>query len=68
MVTAQEILESTAFTRCCEAVRTDLLDELQSTAPGDGEALRAIAYKLWALRDIKAELGQQAIAETRAKG
>jgi hypothetical protein len=68
MVTLQDIVTADSFKKCADNLRGDLIEELQQVDPGDTVALSAVAYKLWALRNLLAELEMQVLAETRKKG
>ena len=64
MISIQDIIDSKVFQVSIQEIEEDLWDLFQGINPLDTDQLQQIALKLWALREITAELESKTSVET----
>jgi hypothetical protein len=61
---AAQLLKNPAWQAAWDALRTEMLDTMEMAAPHDTSVLSEVAHRLWALREVRAELERLMVQET----
>jgi|PlaIllAssembly_1097288.scaffolds.fasta_scaffold83713_2 hypothetical protein len=61
---AVHVLKNPAWQAAWDALRAELIDVVEMTPPHEAEVLSAVAHRLWALREVRAELERMMAQET----